>query len=147
MDAAAVQQTLQEDREEWAKLVAILDTHAEGPLHDPESPEWTARDVYTHLARWMEHSTDALEAWLAGRTIAPLEGADDDETNARIQREYSHLSLDEARERAQRTFERRIQAIEAVPADRWDDKITEATARADGAEHYRGHMSYINVSA
>ncbi len=145
MNAEAVQQMLQEDGEEWAKLGSILDAHSDGPLHDPESPEWTARDIYTHLARWIEHSTDALEAWLAGRTIAPLEGADDDETNARIQGEYSHLSLEEGRERAQRAFERRIQAIEAVPADRWDDKITEATARADGAEHYRGHRSYITV--
>ncbi len=145
MDAEAVQALIQGDRKEWEALIAVLEAHSKGPLHDPESPEWTARDVYTHLARWIEHSTDALEAWLAGRTIAPLEGVDDDETNARIQRENSHLSLDEARGRAQRAFERRIQAIEAVPGDRWDDKITEATARADGAEHYAAHQTYITA--
>ncbi len=144
MDAEAVKELLREDREEWEALVAVLDAHPEGALHDPESPEWTARDVYSHLARWIDHSADALQAWLAGRTIAPLEGADDDETNAHIQREYSHLSLDEAREWAQRAFERRIQAIEAVAADRWDAEV-EFYARDDGADHYRGHRSYITV--
>ena len=143
MDAEGVRALLREDREEWEALVAVLEARPDGPLHDPESPEWTSRDVYNHLARWINHSADALEAWLAGRTIAPLEGADDDETNANIQQEYSHLSLDEAREWAQQAFERRIQAIEAVPADRWDDKITEATAQADGANHYRNHRSYV----
>ena len=145
MDAEAVQAMIRGDRKQWEALVAVLGAHPDGPLHDPEAPEWTARDVYTHLARWIEHSTEALEAWVAGRTIAPLEGADDDETNAGIQRQYSQLSLDEAQERAQRAFERRIQAIEAVPGDRWDDKVTEATARADGAEHYAAHQTYITA--
>ena len=144
MDAEGVRKMIEEDRQEWAKLTAMLDAHPEGALHDPESLEWTARDVYNHLARWIDHSADALQAWLAGRTIAPLEGADDDETNAHIQREYSHLSLDEAREWAQRAFERRIQAIEAVAADRWDAEL-EFYARDDGADHYRDHRSYITV--
>jgi hypothetical protein len=143
MDSEAVQEMLREDRAEWEALVAVLDAHPEGPLHDPSSPSWTSRDVYTHLARWIEHSTDDLEAWLAGRGITVIEGTDD-EINARWQQEDSRLSPDEARERAQRAFEQRIQAIEAVPQDRWDDQL-EAIARADGAEHFRGHRSYIAV--
>ena len=148
MDAEGVKKLLREDREEWEALVAVLDAHPEGSLHDPESPEWTARDVYNHLARWIDHSAEALQAWLAGRTIAPLEGADDDEINARWRQEDSGLSFDEAREWAQRAFERRIQAIEAVAADRWDAEL-EFYARDDGADHYsehrRGHRSYITV--
>ena len=73
-----------------------------------------------------------------------LEGTED-EINARWQQEDSALSLDEARERAQRAFDRRIEAIEAVPADRWD-AVTEACARADGAQHYRAHRSFIVVA-
>jgi hypothetical protein len=51
MDATAIAAMLAEDRREWAALCAALDAHPEGPLHDPESPTWTARDVYAHLAR------------------------------------------------------------------------------------------------
>jgi hypothetical protein len=149
MDLEALRDMLHEDRAEWQTLVAALDAHPGGPLHDPESPTWTARDVYAHLARWINHSTDAFESWLASRTLPPpandMEG-NDDEINARWQAEDSHLSLDEARARAQRAFDRRIRAIEAAPADRWDDPILDATAHADGAKHYRNHRSYIAVA-
>ena len=145
MDAEAVQAMLREDRAEWEALVAVLEAHPDGPLHDPSAPTWTARDVYAHLARWMEHSTAELKSWLASRTLLHTLDGTDDEINARWQQEDSALSLDEARERAQRAFDRRIEAIEAVPADRWD-AVTEACARADGAQHYRAHRSFIVVA-
>ncbi len=143
METEYLQAMLREDRAEWDSLVAVPEAQPDGPLHDPDSPHWTSRDVYTHLACWMEHSTDILEAHLAGRALPALEGSDD-EINARWQAEHSRMSRDEARAWAQQAFERRIHAIEAVPPDRWD-VVVEAMARADGAEHYRGHRSYISV--
>jgi hypothetical protein len=144
-DVAAM---LEEDRKEWDALCAVLDAHPDGALHDPESPEWEARDVYAHLARWINHSTDAFESWFARRALPEktLEGTDD-EINARWQGEDSVLTLAEARDRAQAAFERRWRAIESVPAERWGegDKILEATANADGAEHYRNHRRYVHV--
>ncbi len=144
MDAEAVAAMLREDRAEWEALVAVLEVRPEESLHDAGSPPWTSRDVYAHLARWIEHSTAALEARLAGRALPPLEGTDD-EINARWQQEDSGLSLGEARERAQQAFERRLRAIEGVPIDRWDEMLG-TIARADGAEHYAGHRSYISVT-
>ncbi len=144
MDAEAIAVMLREDRTEWEALVAVLEAHPEESLHDAGSPSWTSRDVYAHLARWIERSTDALEARLAGRALPPLEGADD-EINARWQQEDSGLSLGEARERAQQAFELRLRAIQGVPTDRWDEML-EAIARADGAEHYAGHRSYISLT-
>ena len=144
MDAEAIAVMLQEDRAEWEALTAVLDAHPEGSLHGPSSPRWTGRDVYAHLARWIERSTDALEARLAGPALPPLEGTDD-EINARWHQEDSGLSLGEARERAQQAFERRLRAIEGVPSDRWDE-VLGTIARADGAEHYAGHRSYISVT-
>lgn len=70
MDAEAVNKLVREDREEWEALVAVLEARPDGPLHDPESPEWTSRDVYTHLAAMMEGSTRQMEDKLAGRTIS-----------------------------------------------------------------------------
>jgi len=146
MDLEALRAMLHEDRAEWQALVAALDAHPDGPLHDPESPTWTARDVYAHLARWINHSTDDLESWLASRTIPKTLEGDDDTINARWQAEDSHFTLEEARARAQQAFERRIRAIEAAPADRWDDPILDAIAHADDATHYRKHRSYIAIS-
>ncbi len=144
MDAEAIAAMLREDRAQWEALTAVLDAHTERSLHDPSSPLWTSRDVYAHLARWIERSTSELGARLEGGTLQPLEGTDD-EVNARWQREDSGLSLSEARERGQQAFERRLRAIERVPTDRWDEML-EAIARADGAEHYAGHRSYISVT-
>jgi hypothetical protein len=145
MDPEALRAMLHEDRAEWQALVAALDAHPDGPLHDPESPAWTPRDVYAHLARWINNSTDGFESWLASRTLPPPPGGNDDEINARWQAEDSGLTLEAARARAQQAFERRIRAIEAAPADRWDDPI-DAIAHADGATHYRNHRSYIAIS-
>ena len=144
MDAEAVAAMLREDRAEWEELVAVLEAHPQKILHDPISLRWTSRDVYAHLSRWIERSTSELEARLEGGTLQPLEGTDD-EVNARWQREDSGLSLGEARERAQQAFERRLRAIEGAPTDRWDETL-KGIARADGAEHYAGHRSYISVT-
>jgi len=143
LDSEAVAAMLRSDRAEWEALVAVLEAHPEQRLHAEGSPPWVSRDVYAHLARWMSRSTDDLEARLAGRTLPPLEG-NDDEINARWQREDSALSLDEARRRAREAFERRLRAIEGVPAGRWEP-VLEAMARADGAEHYANHRRYTDA--
>ena len=65
-------------------------------------------------------------------------------TSTRWHGEDSGLSLPEARNRAQKAFERRLRAIKSVPIDRWDG-ILESMARADGGEHYANHRRYIAV--
>ena len=155
MDATAIAAMLAEDRREWAALCATLDAHPGGALHDPAplpfregarglGPQWTARDVYAHLARWISHSTNDLETILAGkRKVQVLEGTED-EINARWQAEDSGLSLAEARARAQQAFDRRVAAIESVPAGRWNPAL-DAIAHADDAHHYRAHRGYIAI--
>ena len=143
MDDEAVAAMLREDRAEWEVLVALLEAHPNESLHDPSEPTWNSRDIFAHFARWIERSTQQLEARLAGSKRPSLEGTDD-EINARWQQEDSRLTLDEAREWAQRAFAQRIKAIEAVPQDRWDETL-ERIARADGADHFRGHRGYIVV--
>ncbi len=150
MDAEALAAMLREDRAEWEALCAMLDAHPEGPLHDPESPQWTARDVYAHLARMMDSTTMLMEVAIGARAAPPpgeyadVKGHDEDAVNARIQQKYAHLSLDEARAWAQREFEHRIAVIESVPPERWDAGL-DGLARGDGGDHYRNHRSYIAV--
>lgn len=145
MTPETVAAMLDDDHREWALLCETLDAHPTGALHDPESPEWNARDVYAHLARWIAHSTDDLESVLAGGGLTGIaEGGDDDEINARWQSEDSSMTLVEARTKAQQAFERRVQAIESVPADRWNAAL-EAIAHADDAVHYQKHRGYIRV--
>ena len=141
MDTEAVAAMLRRDLVEWEALVVVLEAHPERRLHGEDSPSWVSRDVYAHLARWMNRSTDELEARLAGRTLPALEGTDD-EINARWQQEDSGLSLREARRSAEEAFERRWRAIERVPPGSWEP-VVEAMARADGSEHYANHRRYV----
>jgi hypothetical protein len=109
MDRQEIEAMITEDRREWALLCDALDSHPEGPLHDPESPEWTARDVYTHLAAMMEGSTQLIAEYLAGEPHRRIyEGDDEDDVNARIQQEHAKMSLDEARAWAQSAFDKMI---------------------------------------
>ena len=67
-----VAEMLRRDREEWEKLVTVLDSHLGGPVHDPESPEWEARHVYAHLARWISKQSGEPEyLWQRGLKEKP----------------------------------------------------------------------------
>ncbi len=140
MDAAIVEM-LRENHAEWAALVAALDAD---PARGTGDPSWTSRDVYAHLAYWMERSTALLDATLAGGSVPDPEGTVD-EINARVREEYRDLSLEEARSWAHDAFERRLRAIEAVPAGRWDDRLGRI-ARLDGADHLRSHRQNLTAT-
>ncbi len=144
MDSVTLAEMLRRDHEEWAALVAVLDARPTGAVHDPESPSWQARDVYSHFTRWIHRSTDELEARADGRTLARLEGSDD-EINARWQGEDARLTLDEARSRAQAAFDRRVAVVRAVAKDRWHDGLA-AIVYADGYEHIAAHRRYIEAA-
>ena len=142
MDEQLLAEMLSRDREEWARLVELLDSHPGGPVHDPESPDWEARHVYAHLARWLNHSMDDFEAVLARRLRpAPPEG-DDNTVNARWKDEDDMISLTVACDWASAAYERRLRLIASVPPDAWTP-LLDAIAEADGYEHYVGHRQGI----
>lgn len=145
MKADPLADMLARDRAEWRALTAVLDSRPEGSMHRANDPDWNARDVYSHFARWINHSTDDLEANLAGRTLARLSGTDD-ETNARWRAKDAALSLDEARTGAHRAFERRLAAIQSIPPDRWAP-VLDAIALADGHQHIAAHRNYIESAS
>jgi hypothetical protein len=144
MNTEEVKAMLCTDHIVWNALVCLLEKHPEENLHDPASPPWTSRDVYAHLARWLGHSNACIEACCAGRELPQLE-APPLEMNTRWQREDSRMGLDEARQRAQDAFCRRMGIIEAIPLSKWDDNL-KRMARYDGAWHYAKHINYIVVT-
>ena len=144
MELDNVDSMLSADAREWDALVSILEAHPNESLHDRGHPVWTSRDVYAHLARWIDRSTTELESMLQGHRLPPIPGTDD-EINESWQREDATLSLDEARNRAREAYNRRIDVIHSISQDRWTDEL-EALARADGGEHYAGHRGYIVVN-
>jgi hypothetical protein len=146
MDANALADMLSRDHAEWRLLIAILDSRPTGSMHGADDPDWNARDVYNHLARWINHSTDDLDATALSGKGVPRPPGTDDEINARWRAEDASLSLDEARDFAQRAFDRRIAAIESIPSDRWNPML-DAIAHADGWEHFAGHRNYIETAA
>lgn len=145
MDAIALANMLERDHAEWRALTTILDSRPTESMHGADNPDWNARDVYAHLARWINHSTDDLEATLAGKGI-PRPAGTDDEINARWQAEDAVLSLGEARDFARRAFDRRLAAITSIPSDGWNP-LLDAIAHADGWEHIATHRDYIESAA
>lgn len=141
MDLSAVESMLSRDHEEWDALCSVLDARPETPLHEKGQPEWTSRDVYAHLARWMNLSTDGIEAWKAG-LMPPVEDGNDDEVNLRWQRQDSSLTFEEARANAQTAFSRRMGVIVSIPMEGWD-AVLEELAQADGWKHYEAHRKGI----
>jgi len=145
MDAATIRAQVGDDRAEWTRLKALLDAHPDGPLHDPEAPEWTSRDVYTHLAHMMQWTAKEIERVAAGEPMRTYDASvSEDDWNARLRERYQHMTLEEARKWANEAFEHREHAIESVPLERWDDELIEVASH-DGADHFRGHLSYLVV--
>jgi hypothetical protein len=139
MDRQAIMQMIANDRVEWSLLSSILDAHPTVILHEPKSPPWTARDVYAHLARWLNNSNRDLESYRCGGDISPhIDNVD--EVNARWQIEDSLMSLADARNKAFEAFDRRLSIVESIPANRWD-KTLERIASYDGAEHWLNTVS------
>ncbi len=92
--------------------------------------QWTAKEIERVAGGEPKRTYDA--------------SVSEDEWNARLRERYQHMSLEEARKWASEAFEYRKRAIESVPLDRWDDELIEVASH-DGADHFRGHLSYLVV--
>lgn len=128
---------------DWAALCAALDRADPGtPLHDPEAPEWTSRDVYTHFWRMHSGSARAIRFELEHDERYQWSGLDEDELNERNVAEDRALSLDDARQRA---IDARADYRGLVAA--LSNEAFEAIGRRHGDDllggHYRGHLGYI----
>jgi 6-pyruvoyltetrahydropterin/6-carboxytetrahydropterin synthase len=144
MTNEAIERMLTEDDGAWAELTGVLDAHPDVNLHAPGSRPWNSRDAYAHLARWMEYSTAALKAVVAGHPAPALDGTPD-EMNERWQREDTALSLPEARQWAVHAREERKRAIRGLPTSKWGGEV-EKYARFDGAQHLAHHLAYLDLS-
>jgi hypothetical protein len=128
----------------WNELACLLEKHPDGNLHAKNSPPWTSRDVYAHLARWLNHNNACIEAYCACKehpqlAVPPLE------MNDRWQKEDKNLTLDEARRKAGVALASRLAAIEAILPDKWDVEMFKLV-NIDGASHYAAHINYIVVN-
>ena len=143
MDAATIRAQVEDDRDAWERLRTRLDAHPDGPLHDPEAPDWTSRDVYTHLAQMMQWTAREIERVATGEPKRTYDASvSEDDWNAKLRERYQHMSLEEARKWADEALEQRERAIESVPLERWDEELVEVASH-DGADHFRGHLSYL----
>jgi len=80
-------------------------------LHDG----WSVQDTLCHLAFWEEVAMACFAALRAGQTPDPI--VDVDALNARILKDFHHLSLDEVREREQVAYQQVIDMVESASDD------------------------------
>ena len=126
----------------WAELCAVLDAvPPDALLHDPDSPEWTSRDVYTHFMRMHMWSADAVNRELAGRPL-DLSGESEDEVNARLQAEERGRTLEEARALAHSTRVAYREVMLGLTPEQWSTIGRRHSDDLVGG-HYRGHLGYI----
>jgi hypothetical protein len=142
MNAADISVILLEDQKEWEALSAVLDARLKGVVHGIGSTSWNARDVYAHVARWLEYSNSNLENALTGKPLSNIQESQFDEINGRWQQEDSKLSLVEAQIIAYQEFQRRAKIIKSIPLEKWNEEMVKIVY-SDGASHYRLHRSYI----
>jgi hypothetical protein len=148
MDAELESQLAVGDRA-WAALCAVLDaSEPDRPLHDPDSPDWTSRDIYTHFIRMHEGSANAIRSELA-RQAVDWEAEDTPQriqamerrNDARVEKDRRY-SFDDAQARAQAARDAYRELICSLTVDQW---------RAFGRKHsddllgghYEGHLRYI----
>ena len=143
MEAIKISQIILEDRRQWQLLVAVLDAHSDRDLHGSPGNPWKSRDVYAHLARWLEHSNLDMMAYIHGHNLSPPI-SNPDELNSLWKMEDSNLSFSEARLKAHRAFDERVRILYTIPLDKWDFRL-EKVAEYDGSEHYKAHRNYIRL--
>lgn len=132
---------LKRDRAAWAGLVAALDARPGVALHDPESPEWTSREIFGHFAHWIEWGIASFEAQRDGE-VAPELGEDFESANTRWAAEDAAHDLDALRSRALAAFGNRSRLILGTPAKQWTAEMLK-TVDEDGYDHIAEHRSYI----
>jgi hypothetical protein len=126
----------------WGELCAALDAAPAGePVHDPGTPGWTSRDVYTHFVRMHAWSAEAVRCEIAGRPLPWPEG-DEDELNERWREEDSGMGLEEARRRAHETRRGYRDLLMSLSPEQWSTTGLRHSDDIAGG-HYRGHLRYL----
>jgi len=124
-----------------AELEAVLAASGELTLHGDDEHDWTARDVWAHLGRWLAAADDAVRRYLAGERA--IDDYDDSATlNLTWIAEDGQLDLDAARRRAVDAWGRLRDQIADLEDDRWN-KFIQAYAQGNGGGHIVEHIKYI----
>ena len=130
MNQKAIETLLQEDEKAWRELCTVLDAHPDVNLHNPASKPWNSRDVYAHMARWLEYNAAKVKAVTENKPI-PIIGESVEEVNNRWEEEDASLSLEEARRRAQNAYKIRKNVLKSIPSSAWSIEVIEL-AHIDG---------------
>jgi hypothetical protein len=131
----------------WTELCAALDAaDPDAPLHDPDAPAWTARDVYTHVWRMHTGSAAAIRFEVERGERYHWPDVDEDELNERRVAEDRAWPLAEARRRAHESRAVYRALMVSLTGDQF-----EAIGRRHGDDllggHYHGHLTYLRGGA
>ncbi len=131
---------------EWERLTALLDARPEGVLHSGEDgQDWTARDIYTHLERWMTTNIPRVQTFASTGAVPDLP-ASVDELNARWIEQDRDVAFPEARRRAFLARDRFADTVRDLPAAQWTTRIA-ALYHGNARGHYLEHLDYIDQAS
>ncbi|HSW58850.1 MAG TPA: hypothetical protein VLH15_10625 [Dehalococcoidales bacterium] len=134
---------IMEEQRQWQLLVAALDAHSGREHRHTSGQLCSSKDVYAHLAAWLEFANQKLLNYIRGYGIMNQETSVDESTSIWRNRD-SQISLTAARQKAHQIFAERIKILRSIPPEKWDFKLEKLVA-CDGAEHYSSHRNYIHA--
>lgn len=103
-------------------------------------PDAEVAPLLAHLARWHNSCTERLTELAAGRAVPPI---DADQMNAVWMEEDRDLGLEEARRRCEESLTGLREAIAAVPAGVWTERMV-GQVEVDAWRHYDEHREWLS---
>lgn len=130
---------------ELFSLIASLD---EATMSRAAFGEWSAKHVLAHIAGWQRLNAEMMERMARGEHPIPdgEDYGDDDRMNAGFAAETEGKSAAEVVQSARDTFDRFTFAIDALPAERFEDgRFAAQVVQGNGIDHVREHLVEIRL--
>jgi uncharacterized protein (TIGR03083 family) len=140
---------IEEYRQSYRALRALLDRLTEAQMTRPFMDGWSVREVLGHILGWHQQLALGLERMAQGQRPTP-EGVDWSDVqgwNERFAREAAARPVRDLIQDLERETERFLRALEALPEDRFGEgKTVNRLAAGAGFEHFREHARDIEAA-
>ena len=130
---------------QWRAFLESFEGLAEGAMLEPGvAGDWSVKDVLAHVFVWERECMKVLPLLMAGRRAPRYGGID--RFNAEQAALNARLTLAEAREELQRTHERLVEYLQAVPGLNFAGETRQRRrVRWDTYGHYPLHAGAIRA--
>ncbi|MFQ5855140.1 MAG: DinB family protein [Anaerolineae bacterium] len=126
----------------YAQLLGSLEGLTDEQLITPGmTGTWSGKDVMSHIARWEETTTAAIEHHLRGERL-PGDYRNYEAWNARWAEEDRDVPLNEVKRRFEESHQRLMDVLDSLSPEQWN-RYVQAWLNGATWHHYEGHAGWI----